>query len=342
MRSAVHTISRSLADYVSAWENLHAHSPTATLFNHPLWATLWWDHFGQEGDLRLFTVEDDSDGLLGLAPFYVDRDQEGQSRLRLIGGVDVADYLDILVSPGREAAVAEALLDLWAEAGETSAQVLDLHSIPEGSPTREVVSSWANERGFMCQEAVEDVCPVIRLPDTWDAYLASLKKKHRHEVRRKRRKAERTGGMSWFSVTQSDRLAAAVEDFIALHQISSQDKEDFMTPAMQDFFRELATKTFAAGWLKLIFLKLGGQLVASYFCFDYKDDILVYNSGYDPALAPGLSPGIVLITNYIEEAIRQGRSCVDFLRGDEVYKFRLGATPTHVYQITVNRSDLGT
>jgi len=185
------------------------------------------------------------------------------------------------------------------------------------------------------------VSPVIALPDTWEEYLSSLSKKQRHEVRRKRRKAEREAELSWFYVEDWHRIPSAVEEFIALHQLSSKDKEDFMTPEMQTFFRELAALAYAEGWLKLAFLKLDDRMAASYFCFDYRNDILVYNSGYDPELAPGLSPGNVLISFCIEDAIRQGRNHFDFLRGEETYKFRLGAVATHVYQVTVSREKGG-
>jgi len=320
-----------------AWETLHTQSPTATLFNHPRWVAVWWKHFGHDGDLRLITVEDEKGTLLGLAPLYVDRQKTGAPLLRLLGGIEVCDYLDILVSPGRETEVAQALFDCWAVDDDTCPAILDLHSIPENSPTCQIFREMAGQHAFSYLETTEDVCPVILLPDTWDTYLASLSKKQRHEIRRKRRKVEQQADVSWFFVEHADRLHKATEDFIALHQLSSKDKEDFMTPVMQDFFRDLAAMAFRAGWLKLAFMRLNGELAASYFCFDYRNHFMVYNSGYDPSLYPELSPGIVLITYCIEEAIRLGRSHFDFLRGDEVYKFRLGAEPTHIRQITIDK-----
>ncbi len=341
MHSTVHTSSQVLGDLALDWEALHEQSPTATLFNHPRWAALWWKHFGHEGDLRLLAVQSSSGALLGLAPLYVDRQGSDAPVLRLIGGVDVADYLDFVVPPVCDEEITYVLLDCWASELADDLPVLDLHSIPEASPTRELLRRWAEDRGFFCHERVEDVSPVIALPDTWEEYLSSLSKKQRHEVRRKRRKAEREAELSWFYVEDWHRIPSAVEEFIALHQLSSKDKEDFMTPEMQTFLRELAALAYAEGWLKLAFLKLDDRMAASYFCFDYRNDILVYNSGYDPELAPGLSPGNVLISFCIEDAIRQGRNHFDFLRGEETYKFRLGAVATHVYQVTVSREKGG-
>ena len=73
--------------------------------------------------------------------------------------------------------------------------------------------------------------------------------------------------------------------------------------------------------------------------FDYRDSILVYNSGYDPEKYAWLSPGIVLLSYCIQWAIESGRAKFDFLRGDEEYKFRFGAEPTEIYRLLITRKD---
>ncbi|MBV9891007.1 MAG: GNAT family N-acetyltransferase, partial [Rhizobacter sp.] len=51
-----------------------------------------------------------------------------------------------------------------------------------------------------------------------------------------------------------------------------------------------------------------------------------YLSGFDPEFAR-LSPVTALIGETIAGAAREGDRCVDFLRGDEPYKFAWGASP---------------
>jgi CelD/BcsL family acetyltransferase involved in cellulose biosynthesis len=63
----------------------------------------------------------------------------------------------------------------------------------------------------------------------------------------------------------------------------------------------------------------------------------VYNSGYDPSQFSHLSPGIVVTARCIEHAISLGRSEFDFLRGDEVYKYRFGAQDTEVRRLLIAR-----
>ena len=62
---------------------------------------------------------------------------------------------------------------------------------------------------------------------------------------------------------------------------------------------------------------------------------LVYN-GVDPD-ARELSPGVVMVTRYIERAIAAGKRRLDFLRGDEPYKYVWGAVDEPIQRILVRR-----
>jgi CelD/BcsL family acetyltransferase involved in cellulose biosynthesis len=108
-----------------------------------------------------------------------------------------------------------------------------------------------------------------------------------------------------------------------------------MDPQMQDFFLDVAQVLHTQGWLQLAFIEMDGQKAASLFNIDYGDAILVYNSGYDPFEFRHLSPGIIVTARCIEHAITLGRSKFDFLRGDEVYKYRFGAQDTTIRRLLI-------
>jgi CelD/BcsL family acetyltransferase involved in cellulose biosynthesis len=71
--------------------------------------------------------------------------------------------------------------------------------------------------------------------------------------------------------------------------------------------------------------------------FDYNQKRLVFNSGLETEGFQSLSAGIVLAARIIDEAIQLGYSEFDFLRGDEEYKYRLGAKDTWIYHVKVER-----
>jgi len=58
------------------------------------------------------------------------------------------------------------------------------------------VPLW-EQQGFAVEIEMQEVCPVIYLPDSYEGYLEQLDKKQRHELRRKVRKAESEAVISW-------------------------------------------------------------------------------------------------------------------------------------------------
>ncbi|MBM4431835.1 MAG: GNAT family N-acetyltransferase, partial [Chloroflexi bacterium] len=127
------------------------------------------------------------------------------------------------------------------------------------------------------------------------------------------------------------------DTFLRLHKLSDPEKEAFMDQAMEGFFRAVTGAALEKGWLRLSLLHFDGQPVASYLCFDYGQDRLVYNSGFDLSLYAELSPGIVLLGHLIGDAIQQGLRRFDFLQGNERYKYDLGATDSQVLRLFIRR-----
>ncbi len=101
---------------------------------------------------------------------------------------DVSDYLDLIIEAGQEEEVYQALLD-YLEHEATNWDMLDICNIPQDSQTFGLLRELALARGYQALVELEDVCPIIDLPATWEDYLMTLDKKQRHEVRRKLRKA---------------------------------------------------------------------------------------------------------------------------------------------------------
>ena len=114
-------------------------------------------------------------------------------------------------------------------------------------------------------------------------------------------------------------------------------KNDFMTPRMEKFFHMSAQAMFDAGYLQLSFLEVNGERAATYLNFVHNNQVLVYNSGLDPAKFAYLSPGQVLIARLIEKAILDGHTKFDFLQGNEEYKYKLGGKDLKLYTLGVIR-----
>ncbi len=311
------------------WEELLGRSTPRHVFQTWQWHLIWCRHLGSPESLRLMAVRSPEGKLRGILPIC--REEEGV--FQSMGGRDVSDYLDLIAEKGWEGPVWKRVLQgLWEEEGGD--WELELPFVPHDSPTLQILPSLAREESMEVGLTPTDSCPAIRLPESWEDYLVGLSSKNRHELRRKLRRAEREAELTFYRCGTMERLQEDMEVFFLLHSRSSHDKKRFMVPAMRAFFLEVARAFFERGWLDLRSLLVNGEPAASLLSFDYAGKIYLYNSGYDPRFS-SLSVGNVILARLIRDSIEAGRTELDFLRGNEPYKYRLGAEDRPVFFLSI-------
>jgi CelD/BcsL family acetyltransferase involved in cellulose biosynthesis len=260
-----------------------------------------------------------------------------------------ADYATVLAAPEDLPAVAAAVV-AHLEVADADPDhpspwdVVDLRRLRCGDPTAEAMATAFGEReisaGWTLNVEREDVCPVVIVPDGLDfeGYLGTVDKKARHEVRRKLRRAEAAGEIVLAPAADPVR---ELDDVIDLHQKRWGDAGLFPpTPggdASRVFIRRLFEESGPDGPARLLFLSVGGRRIAAAVHFEDMDGVLFYNAGIDPD-ARELSPGVILAAACIRWVIESGRHRLDFLRGDEPYKYEWGGVDEPVMRILVRRS----
>ena len=80
----------------ASWNGLLDRSAAPSVFLTWTWQTEWARAFAPDHPLQILAVTDDDGGLAGLLPLY----EDGPERLRVLGGVDVSDYLDLIAAAG--------------------------------------------------------------------------------------------------------------------------------------------------------------------------------------------------------------------------------------------------
>ncbi len=333
MKLTTYTQVSLFEDLKPHWNDLVARSMANTPFAMWEYAEAWWEAY-HPGDLWVTTIHDDEDKLLAIAPWFL------QERVvRTIGHYDVTDYMDLIIDREHTTEVYETLAQFLAD----STSVYDsigLADIPEESTTYTEFPDILRAHGFDVRFEQNDVCPVIRLPGSFDDYLSMTDKSQRKDIKRKLRIA--TGGefdIDWYIVGDEHDLTEEGEAFKALMAASEAEKAEFLQNEQHvAFFDALLPRAYEAGWLQLAFLTVDGTRAAAYLNFDYDNRILVYNSGLDPEKFGKLSPGIILLAWNIEHAIDNKRAEFNFLRGDEEYKYRMGGEDTRVFQLNAVRA----
>ncbi len=296
------------------------------LFVLPPWLESWWSVFGPVGALHLRTVRSNG-ASIGFVPLCIHRKEAF-----LIGSNDVCDYSDFVIAPGKEQGFFEVLID---DVQDRGVEYLNLGLLRPDSTVLTHLVDFAQCRGYKAWCEKKDVSLELDLPSTWEAYLGALNRKQRHEVRRKMRRVREAGILNYRVVTNTVDVQEKTGLFLDLFRQSNGEKATFMNATMESFFGSIARGMAAQKLLRLGIMELDGRAVAAVMCFDYRDTMYLYNSGYDPAYG-SLGVGLVCKILAIKDSIERGRNRFDFLKGAEEYKYRLGGKETPLYACQID------
>ena len=318
----------TFASLSSYWRSTDNQLNWGSVFVLPSWLDVWWQVFQPNAELYLRAVRQHAE-TIGIAPLQVK-----EAAASFIGSTDVCDYMDFVITPGREADFFSILLDDLQERGITR---LELAHLRPDSAVLIYLVDMAQKRGCQLSCSPEETSLEMDLPPTWDEYLATLTAKQRHEVKRKLRRLSEVGEVNYYFVSDRTAVHDAMDIFLKMFTESRSDKSDFLTGPRESFFRSLADAMAGAGLLKLGVLELDSIPAAMIMCFDYNDCIYLYNSGYDPRYN-SLSVGLLSKVLCIQDSIQKGRKRFDFLKGREIYKSHLGGREVSLFrcQITIN------
>jgi len=319
-KNDVACIQREPAELGPAWSALAVSRQPPSVFLTPEWIAVARAHERTQP----ITLAAGERGIAALA-------READGTLTFAGG-QLTDEQDVVARPGHEVEVATSVARWIAERQPPRVR---LEYVPEERPTLEAFDAVLREAGYRVTRTRRTVSPVLDLPESYDAYVQSLGKKERHELRRKVRRLESAGHATFRFATDAER-ATVLDRFFALHRVSRGEKADFMTTDVERFFRDIADALAPLDRLRLGVLSFDGADVAVLFGFAIGTIIALYNAAYDPGLA-SLSVGIISHAWAIREAIARGYTTYDLLRGDEPYKYDLGARDRWLARLDAER-----
>lgn len=260
------------------------------------------------------SLVESEDGLLALR-------RQGRT-VQMAGPASLTDYH----SP-RGGNVPALVARWWQDQQEGTVLVWD--SLPDRAAR--AVEEGLSRAGASARREQTEVAAVLHLPPTFDEYLHLVGKKERHEIRRKSRRYGRGLGEPRHRTQQDPGWG--LQEFIRLHRLARGAKAQFMDEETTPLFRQLAG---LRGW-RVDLLDAGDRKAAAcVFGYSDADCYYLYNSSFDPAHS-ALSPGVVLLATLIEKVIEEGLTRFDFLKGNEVYKRRLGAVHRPLYTVTCQR-----
>jgi len=314
-----------------AWKELVSASPSATPFQTWEWQSTWWGQYAKRRRPYILLVEEGSD-FVGLMPMMVSRGAWSALRAMASGA---SDYLHPLARAGFEQVAAQKLAEHLRELDDVD--LVDLHQVRETQPLARAFGAGACAVVEMDSEPVgvresgdksphskkQATCLVLDLPDTFDAYLATLSKSLRFDVR-KLDKELFSKGKAKIEPATEDTLDKALDVFFETHRKRWRKRGlpgAFVGSRSERFQREWAFRAQRNGWLWLSVLTVEDKPVGTIYAMRLGDTTYYYQAGFDPE-SSAISPGTLLVGHTIRRAIAEGVRTFDFLRGDEPYKRR--------------------
>ena len=298
----------------------------------------WWQLKGggelEKALLAVLVAHDKDDNLIGIAPFYITKRQDGKNSLRLLGGVEISDYLDILVKENDLEEFWKKVFEIIFDDDFPKWNVLEFYNISEKSPSIKYIKENALKKELSFEKEIYQPCPQILLPKTWNDYLNSLNNKFKKNLTRRMRIAENHYvPVKWEFVNTID-FDERLNEFFEL-MATDPEKHVFLTKKMRKQMELIVRKAFDNDIMQFAILKLDEKMISGLLYFDLDGKLWGYNSALDLSNLD-LSPGLVLKGYHIQWAIEQGYQVYDFMRGNESYKYDFGGKDTHVLKITIN------
>lgn len=321
-------------NYQSEWHRLHGNRLNRS---YP-WLRAWWDAY--KSDYRLEILRAHRDGqTVAFLPMARRRNWVLGETICLMGdGKACSDDLGILVSSDDEGEAAQAFADYFIgdKAQAERWDHFDLDGIRKGDPAMEAfVQRLQDSDEVKIERRAGLNCWEASIDQGWTPYVKSLS-------RRVRKMLEQTEGwqqsVSTFRVAQSLAEANEMAQIIAdLHQgrwaergingcFGTTSFESFLLKAMSSLWDESDSTNRPLVTLVTVKGEPAGGLIG----FRYGGTLYIYLTGMNTKFFE-FRPGWQTSFCSIREAAALGCKSVDFMRGDEDYKPRLGGLP-HVQE----------
>lgn len=315
-------------DMAEAWGRLHA-GGSSDIFTSPAWCLPSWRAFPELGAPALLIALDGAGALLGVLALTT-----GPLGLTWAGS-PLGDEHDIRVDRDQPAQLVVAALVRRLSRVVTEPGRNVLRDVRPGGLLTLVAASQPG-----CP------APMVRLNDPDPEFgafgcLPGWSRKQWRTLRGARRRLEESGNVTVERLADQATLAATLPNFVQIRlaswaargRISELPVMD-RHPAFPDFLAEAGSSLAAEGRCLLIRLNLESEPLAQALFFRSPGADLLYMSTYQPNAAR-YGPSHLLLAEAAQLAVADGIRVLELGRGDEPYKFALGAQPRYLRNVVL-------
>jgi CelD/BcsL family acetyltransferase involved in cellulose biosynthesis len=297
------------------WDALLARGPGDAPYHRHAWAGAWLDAFAPRGPLRVLVARDGLGEAVGMAPLLVDR-RAGRVELAAPAN-DHSPRVEWILGEDAPGAVAA----LWAFLRDRLRwDVLVLRDVIRDGPTSTLLEALARRDRHAVGRWHSLDSPYLPLDGA--PRERAVSSKFLANLRRRMRRLEEQGAVSYRRVDGGDDVEPFLERFFALEASGWKGRRGTAIAADERiafYYRSVAAVAAREGWLALRALELDGRPVAMHLGLRYRGVYSLPKPAYDEALG-ACSPGQLLFREVVAEAEAAGLREIDFLGPDMPWK----------------------
>ena len=308
-----------LAGYRLLWNLLLPQTRGATFFQSLDWLEVYWKHFGAGQRLRVLIVSS-NDQPVGILPLVVRTETTRVGRLRVLT-YPLHDWGSFYgpIGPNPTATLTAGLQHIRQTRRDWD--MLDLRWVDLTGVDHGRTSGAMERAGFEPAKQAWNQAAVIELDGTWGEYFAGRTKKHRHNIRRCRRRLAERGQVTHIRYRPEgaahgdddprwDLFESCVDVARRSWQGSSTNGTTLSHDCMYDYVHDTHAVATRCGALDLNLLLVDNRPVAFAYNYHYQGEVHALRKGFDPDFSAA-RPGTVLAATVIEDSFRREDSRYD-------------------------------
>jgi CelD/BcsL family acetyltransferase involved in cellulose biosynthesis len=306
------------------------------IFSTSDWIFTWWNHFGLNKKLLAITIREKGE-IICFAPLMIVSSRYYglfPKRIQFIGTPD-SDYNDILVSEYYKEQCYSFLMKYLIDNKKTiDWDYIDFTDVPENDGMLSFLNISDN---LYTDYKLITQCPFIDLPLNFDVFFSKINRKFRNNIRRTKTHLKKDYELELVDYSKPNRVHEGLEIHFKLHQnrwLSQGKTGIFANQTFRDFHNDLGLTFSKQDILGLYVLHANGSPVASIYGFKFNSTFSAYSSGMDVAFA-SYGVGNLIWLETINKCIEDRITKIDFLRGNEAYKYKWNAKYRKNYSLTV-------
>lgn len=291
------------------------------------WLRAWWDAFGPGKTLNVLVVRA-GNRILALAPLMLENTRMYGVNVKRIQFLhnDHTPKADVIVAERAD----EVYPALWKTLLDSRGRwdVLQLGQLPSDSPTHDQISRLAKVAKYPTALWASDVSPYLELTNNWNTYLGSRPAKLKSNLRNRLNRLTKLGEPALEVIEGGEAIREARDQALALEDSGWKREAGtaiYSDPQVLQFYTLLADRAASYGWLRLLFLTVNGQRIATSYASRYQDRLSFFKTGYNADFAQ-YGPFKLLTYFAIRDGYDTGLREVDFLGDAEPWKLEWTST----------------